>query len=276
MVYPISMTTTPFIGFILMIITALTGCATTMTTSTTDQHRPALQIFDMPVEVNGKQYACKIMVNEHATLGGPALLFLHGAGECGTDGVRQTHVGLPRYAMQNPEMWPFVLIVPQKPSVNSEWEDHHQAITLMLDQAAQKGFYDPDRLAITGLSQGGHGTVTIAGMHPERFRAAGPVCPYVRSVFDQDRNRIPRTPATSETPQVMRAANRLSGMPTWIHHGASDSVVPVGESQSLYAALKNLDADTRYSEYPGVDHNSWDNAYTDQAFSDWFAQHLGA
>ncbi len=274
MVYPTTMTTTPFIGFILMIITALTGCASTPNTSPDQTKLPALQIYDMPVEVNGQQYACKIMVNEHATLGGPALLFLHGAGECGTDGVRQTHVGLPRYAMQNPEMWPFVLIIPQKPSVNSEWEDHDQALTQILEQAAQKGFYDPDRLAITGLSQGGHGTIAVASMHPERFKAAAPVCAYVSTIFDSDRKRIERQPATPETPAVIQAAQSLAAMPTWIHHGDSDVVVPVAESRSLYAALQKLDADTRYSEYPGVNHNSWDNAYTDQQLSDWFAEHL--
>ena len=274
MVYPEVMTTTTLIGSILMILTTITGCVSTP--SATDRSpQPSMRIYDLPVEVDGQQYACKVIVNEHATLGGPALLFLHGAGECGTDGVRQTHVGLPRYASEFPEMWPYVLIVPQKPSINSEWEDHDAAITLMLEQASAQGLYDPDRLAITGLSQGGHGTITIASMHPDRFKAAAPVCAYTLSIFDQDRQRIERQPATPETPAVIRAAQSLAAMPTWIHHGDSDVVVPVAESRSLYAALQKLDADTRYSEYPGVNHNSWDNAYTDQQLSDWFAEHLG-
>lgn len=269
------MTPTHSIGYILMILMSIAGCTSSQQHTTASHAEPVLLIFDLPVEVDGQQYACKVMINQHARMGGPALLFLHGAGECGTDGVRQTHVGLPRYAMEVPEKWPFVLIIPQKPTVNSEWEEHDTAIMLMLDRAAQQGFYDPSQLAITGLSQGGHGTITIAGRHPDRFRAAAPVCGYVRSVFDKARNRIPRTQAAAQNPETAAAAESLAGLPTWLHHGDSDVVVPVAESRALYAALQKLNADTRYSEYPGVNHNSWDNAYNDQAFSDWFAGHLG-
>ena len=269
-------TLTAYIGSILMLITSITGCAATQHTTDHQPPLPSMRIYDLPVEVDGQEYACKVMVSEHAQLGGPALLFLHGSGECGTDGVRQTHVGLPRYAMEHPEMWPFVLIVPQKPSVNSEWEDHEEALMLMLDQAAEMGLFDPDRLAITGLSQGGHGTITIASLHPERFKAAAPVCGYVRSVFNDDGVRMPRTPTTADTPEVIESAKRLSLMPTWIHHGGADSVVPVTESRSLHQALVRLNAETLYSEYPGVDHNSWDNAYIDQELSDWFAEQLDA
>ncbi|HCT44911.1 MAG: hypothetical protein CMJ35_06510 [Phycisphaerae bacterium] len=256
-------------------IILLPGCATSASRSGAEPDTP-LRIYDLSFELNEQQYACKVIINEAATMGGDALLFLHGAGECGTDGMSQLLVGLPRNAIQNPEMWPFVIIAPQKPTRNSEWEDHDLAVLYMLDQAAEKGLYDPDRLAITGISQGGHGTITIAGRYPDRFKAAAPVCGYVRSVFDENRVRIPREPTTPTTPEVVQAANSLSGMPTWIHHGGADSVVPVTESQSLYGALQNLDADTRYSEYPGVNHNSWDNAYSDQALSDWFADLLRA
>ncbi|MFG0246155.1 MAG: prolyl oligopeptidase family serine peptidase [Phycisphaerales bacterium JB052] len=253
----------------------LPGCASSGSRSGAELVTP-LRIYDLSFDLNAQHYACKVLINEAATKGGAALLFLHGAGECGTDGLRQLHVGLPRNAMQDPEMWPFVIIAPQKPTVNSEWEDHDLAVMHMLDQAAKLGLFDPERLAITGLSQGGHGTITIAGLHPDRFSAAAPVCGYVRTVFDADRNRIPRTPTTADTPEVVQAANTLNGMPTWIHHGGADSVVPVSESRSLSEALQNLGADTRYSEYPGVNHNSWDNAYTDQALSDWFAELLNA
>ena len=234
----------------------------------------ALRIYDISTEINGQRYACKVMVNEAATLGGQALLFLHGAGECGTEGVRQLHVGLPRYAMEKPQRWPFVIIAPQKPSVNSEWEDHDEAILALLDTAAEMGLYDPQRLGITGLSQGGHGTITIAGLYPDRFKAAAPVCPYVRPVFNGDRERISNPEATADIPEIVAAAQKLKGMPIWLHHGDADVVVPVAESRALFGALRTLGADTRYSEYPDVNHNSWDNAYVDRDFSEWFQEHL--
>ena len=235
---------------------------------------PALRIYDLSTKIDGQQYACKVMVNEAATIGGQALLFLHGAGECGTDGVRQLHVGLPRYAMQRPDRWPFVIIAPQKPTVNSEWEEHDKAVMALLDKAAEMGLFDPDRLAITGLSQGGHGTIAIAGLHPERFKAAAPVCPYVRPVFDRDRERIQREPATADNPDIIAAAEKLRVIPVWLHHGDADSVVPVSESRALFGALRAMGAEPRFSEYPDVNHNSWDNAYVDRDFSEWFQKLL--
>jgi len=252
-----------------LMLAALTGCSTPKR-SAEPAMKPALHIHDISMEIDGQRYACKVMVNEAASIGGSALLFLHGAGECGTEGVRQLHVGLPRYAMESPEDWPFVIIAPQKPTVNSEWEDHAHAVVALLDKAADMGLYDPDRLAITGLSQGGHGTITIAGLYPERFRAAGPVCPYIRTVFSKDRQRIPRVPATPEMPETVEAAKGLESMPVWLHHGEADTVVPVSESRALNMALRSLGADVRYSEYPEVNHNAWDNAYTDRQFGDWF------
>lgn len=263
--------------FVLVIVALILsfslGC--TSATRSTDTHmNPSLRIHDISMEIDGQRYACKVMINEAATVGGDALLFLHGAGECGTEGVRQLHVGLPRYAMESPEDWPFVIIAPQKPSVNSEWEHHADAVIALLDKALAMGLYDPNRLAITGLSQGGHGTITIAGLFPERFKAVGPVCPYIRTVFDKDRQRIPRVQATPDMPETVEAANKLATLPVWLHHGDADVVVPVWESRALQSALRTLDADVRYSEYPDVNHNSWDNAYTDPQFSAWFQDHI--
>jgi len=259
---------------LVLLLAALAGCASPKRSAASPM-KPALRIHDISMDIEGQRYACKVMINEAATTGGSALLFLHGAGECGTEGIRQLHVGLPRYAMQSPEDWPFVIIAPQKPTVNSEWEDHSEAVMALLDRAAEMELFDPDRLAITGLSQGGHGTITIAGQHPDRFKAASPVCAYVRPVFNEDRERIARTEATKSDPEVIQAAERLAKLPIWLHHGDADSVVPVQETRAIQQALRALGAEVRYSEYHGVDHNSWDNAYQDSNLSDWFKELLG-
>ncbi len=233
----------------------------------------ATEIIDLSTTIDGTEYRCKVVINPEATKGGAALLFLHGSGECGTDGEKMLRVGLPRYAEDNPEMWPLVLIVPQKPTVDSEWEDHDKAVLRMLDDAAKRGLYDPARLGITGLSQGGHGTITIASRHPDRFVAAAPVCAYIERVWDEDGVRHPWGEADADAPAFKAAAESLAGIPTWIHHGDSDVVVSVEQSRSLHEALEAIDADTRYSEYEGVNHNSWDNAYTDPEFAVWFVEH---
>jgi hypothetical protein len=44
----------------------------------------------------------------------------------------------------------------------------------------------------------------------------------------------------------------------------------------MIAALKEAGGDPKYTEYPGVGHNSWDKAYAETAFYDWlFAQKRG-
>jgi predicted peptidase len=231
-------------------------------------------VIDLSTTIDAQAYPCVVIINKAAKRGGPAILFLHGYGECGTDNRRQTTVGLPRHALAKPDQWPFVLIVPQKPIHNSEWEEHEHAVLHFLDEAAKQGLYDPDKLAITGLSQGGHGTMMLAKAHPDRFVAAAPVCGYLRPVFTQDRERIEHAEPTRETPEFVAAATKLKGLPTWLWHGDADKIVPPADSRALYDALKALDADTRYTELPGVNHNAWDPAYTSTELSDWFKQQL--
>lgn len=234
----------------------------------------APQVIDLSTTIDGQLYPCAVIINKHATKGGAALLFLHGYGECGTDNKLQRTVGLPKHTLANPERWPFVLIVPQKPIHNSEWEEHEHALLHFLDEAAKQGLYDPERLAITGLSQGGHGTIAMASRHPDRFRGAAPVCAYVRPVFTEDRQRIERDPPTPETVEIVETAGAMSVMPVWLWHGDADRVVPAGESRALHDALEALDADSTYTELPGVNHNSWDAAYTSEKLAEWFRELL--
>ncbi len=87
----------------------------------------------------------------------PAVLFLHGRGECGTDGSHLS-VGLPAEIVETPERWPFVVVMPQKPESNVEWEAYDAQVMTLLDIAVRDYGGDATRAAITGLSQGGHGT----------------------------------------------------------------------------------------------------------------------
>ena len=45
--------------------------------------------------------------------------------------------------------------------------------------------------------------------------------------------------------------------------------MPVDESRKMYAALQAAGAKTKYSEYPGVGHNSWDKAYAEPELVPW-------
>jgi len=231
-----------------------------------------IRVDHRTLELDGKTYAWSIMIPPGFEEGGAAILFLHGAGECGTDGEKNLAVGLPRHVREHPERWPFVVIVPQKPTMASEWEDHEAALLAMLDEAADDGLYEPAQLAVTGLSQGGHGTITIASMHPERFQAAAPVCGYVERRISTEGERLKEIPATPEDEAVIDAATKLSKMPVWIFHGSLDDVVPPEESRSLAEALKKLHARVQFTEVADANHNSWDAAYSNPELARWFVE----
>lgn len=230
--------------------------------------------------VDGRGYAWTVVVPRGVEPGGPALLFLHGYGECGEDGLRQLGVGLPPAMLKDPSDWPFVLIAPQKPVPNSEWEDHEQAVLAMLDAGAEEGLYDPDHLVVSGLSQGGHGTIWFAANHPDRFKAAAPVCGYVDRRFSEQGMLIAEAGASPEDPGMIATAGALEGMPVWLFHGGKDDVVPPEESRSLFAALggKPTGDDAppgrvRFTEFPQANHNSWDAAYAEPELAVWLLRH---
>ncbi len=235
---------------------------------------PAPERVNLKTTIDEQEYTCAIVINEAAIKGGPAILFLHGYGESGTDNDKQLTVGLPTHMDNDPERWPYVLIAPQKPIFNSEWEDHEQAVLDFLDQAIEKGLIDPDRVAITGLSQRGHATIIFAKDHPDRFVAAAPVCGYLRPIFNEPRQRINHPKADAELPEFNQAALQLKDMPIWFWHGEIDSIVPVEESRAMHEALLAIDANTNYTELPAVDHDAWDPAYSSEELADWFKSYL--
>lgn len=231
-----------------------------------------VRVHKQTMELNGVTYAWAIMIPPGVEEGGPAILFLHGAGECGTDGEKNLAVGLPRHVRENPDQWPFVVIVPQKPTRESEWEDHAEAVLAMLDEVAEEGLYEPARLAITGLSQGGHGTITLASMYPERFRAAAPVCGYIDRRYDEGVRVQVEVPAALDDSKMSDIVQALKNMPVWLFHGEKDEVVPPEESASLNRALSEVEADVRYTSYPNAYHNSWDFAYSEKELAKWFVE----
>jgi predicted peptidase len=61
----------------------------------------------------------------------------------------------------------------------------------------------------------------------------------------------------------------LARVPFWVFHGDADAVVPVARSREMVEAIRAAGGNVQYTEYPGVNHNSWDNAYGDAAAIEW-------
>ncbi len=188
----------------------------------------------------------------------PLVLFLHGAGERGSDNKSQLKY-LPTW-MAEPKMraeHPCYLIALQCPAdskwVNSPWdkatsqplpkepaEPMKMAIAIMNDVVKNEAV-DPDRVYLTGLSMGGYGAWDLAARMPEKFAAAVPIC------------------GGGDDKQ----AEKLAKLPIWCWHGDADSAVPVQRSREMIAAIKKAGGNPKYTELPGVGHDSWTKAYTD-------------
>ncbi len=182
----------------------------------------------------------------------PAILFLHGAGETGTDGQRQAAVGLGPAVRQNAEAWKFIILFPQKPPTGGRgWIAHEKLILAMLEKTRKEYSVDASRLYCTGLSMGGMGTWALAAKHPDLFAAIAPICGG-------------GDPAT---------ADRLKSIPIWNFHGDQDKAVPIARSQSMIDAIKAAGGNPKFTIYPGVGHNSWDKAYREEKLHEWFLQH---
>jgi predicted peptidase len=199
----------------------------------------------------------------------PCLVFLHGMGECGTDGRKQMTVGLVPAVERNPERWPFVVIAPQKPDAMSAWEDHDVAVLTILDALIERGVVDGNRVALTGLSQGGHGTIVIGARYAARFRAAVPVCGYIAPEWSAGGVR---SWTAEDHPLIAGYAESLSAMPMWLAHGALDSVVPMRESELLVKALYAAGASPKFTVVREAGHNSWDAMYGDSEVAAWLVE----
>jgi predicted peptidase len=199
----------------------------------------------------------------------PLILFLHGAGEWGTDGHKQVTVGLGPAVKKREKTFPFLVIFPQSQKqtwpidVNNReelrgilatWSDQDaegQRALGMLAEVEKSYRVDPERVYLTGISMGGFGTWTLAASHPDRWAAMVPICG----------GGDPKT------------ADTIKDIPCWCFHGDVDEAVPVDRSRTMMRALWAAGGHPNYTEYPGIGHNSWDKAYATPDLYEWLLRH---
>lgn len=222
------------------------------------------------VEVSGVSYKYQVFVPSDWTPGEkwPVILFLHGAGQRGSDGEEQTDEGLPELLRQRPD-FPAVVVMPQCRRRTWWGDPAMEAQTLKaLERSMAELNGDPQRLYLTGLSMGGYGTWAFGYKYPNRFAALVPVCGGVtsRRAFP-----IPDWHPAARAPDdpYGETASKIARIPVWAFHGDADYSVPVTESRKLTEALKAAGGNVRYTEYPGVGHNSWDRAYREEELIPW-------
>src|SRR5207245_5937977 len=228
-----------------------------------------------PVTLAGRSYHYQVFVpfSYSPAQRWPIILFLHGAGERGEDGLLPTQVGLGAAVRKNPGRFPAIIVFPQAPA-DSLWAGPSDQMAIAaLDQTGREFQIDSDRVYLTGLSMGGYGVWYLAYRFPSRFAALVPICGFATVFSAAARLFTPIVPADSGAPYDA-LARQLRRVPTWIVHGEIDQVVPVEQSRQAAAALKAVGAPVRYLEVLGTNHNVWDAAYGSPALVSWlFAQH---
>ena len=186
----------------------------------------------------------------------PLMLFLHGAGERGSNLAKVTVHGPAKIVKDRPD-FPFILVSPQCPS-GQTWSD--ETLLGLLDEILGEYRVDKSRVYLTGLSMGGYGTWSLGLRHPERFAAIAPIC------GGGDILPVLLPPPGEES--------ILKKLPVWVFHGAKDPLVPLSESERMVAALKRIGNETvKLTVYPDAEHDAWTETYNNQELYDWLLEH---
>ncbi|MEE3034970.1 MAG: prolyl oligopeptidase family serine peptidase [Bacteroidota bacterium] len=197
----------------------------------------------------------------------PLLVFLHGAGERGIDNKLQLFHGSNLFLEKEfREQYPAIVVFPQCP-LESYWatiidrpepmkfeysKDPKDNAILdlvegMINDLVKKYGVDEKRIYIGGLSMGGMGTFEMVYRNPRMFAAAFAVC-------------------GGANPKISKKIRQ----PAWrIDHGDKDNVVPIIHSKLMYEAMKKEKIDVIFKIHKGVNHNSWDNLFSDPDFIPW-------
>ena len=183
----------------------------------------------------------------------PVILFFHGSGEGGTDGIMPTTVGIGPAIQAHPERYPAIVVFPQQRpglSVDNLW-------SASFAKTLEEYTIDRSRMYATGLSAGAY-AVWFQGpwLIQHDFAALMPIA------------------GGGNT----NDAAALATIPIWAFHGDADTSVPVSESRKMVDAVRAINGDNlNYTEFPGLGHNSWDTVYGNEEYIAWLLrQRLGS
>lgn len=228
-------------------------------------------------EGNTLQYRILYPLNYNKAKTYPVITFLHGSGERGSnneaqllhggamfinDTVRNTLNAIVIFPQcPNDSMWRHMKVTTDSFSITGHSFDLNFTpapttpallVKLLLDSLVSSKKADKKRMYIGGLSLGGFGTFDMIERYPKFFAAAFPIC------------------GGGDT---MMASKYSKIIAVWLFHGDIDKSVDVKNSRQYYAALQNLHAEVKYTEYPGVGHNSWDNVFVEKELLPWVLSH---
>ena len=176
----------------------------------------------------------------------PMIVFLHGAGERGTDPNRIKVHGIPKM-IDNGLSVRAIVLAPQVPDERHVWNTVVDAAMELINKIKAEQPVDPDRVSVTGISMGGYGTWEIALSYDKEFSAIAPICGGAMSW----RGGI------------------LKDMPIRAFHGDVDGVVPVVNTYDIVDNIISQGGKPAFMVLHNVGHDSWIFAYEQTNVIEW-------
>jgi dienelactone hydrolase len=183
----------------------------------------------------------------------PVMLFFHGAGEpgCPANGglynnEKQLLNGGQYFRdVVDSNKFDGFLLYPQVVVGNdcsSSWPTANDVPVLaFLDSLAKYARYDPDRLFVNGLSDGGKQTWRFARSYPQRIASVGP------------------SSMSAMTSDLISMVH----IPVFFASGGKDSNPSPAQSQATVTAFTNLGGNLKYILYPELGHSVWNQLWAE-------------
>ncbi|AUP77907.1 carboxylesterase family protein [Flavivirga eckloniae] len=200
----------------------------------------------------------------------PVMLFLHGAGERGSNNTSQLVHGSKLFASEDHTTnFPAIVIFPQCPK-NSFWASVKadrtsrpikfefpldaeptkpmQLVIKLMETIVSRPYVNKQQIYVGGLSMGGMGTFEMVYRKPEWFAAAFSIC-------------------GAGNPKATKVYAKTT--PFWIFHGANDDVVNPQLSLKMVEGILENGGKPNVSLYAKDNHNSWDSAFAESELLPW-------
>jgi len=241
---------------------------------TRDSHKHPQQetgFLNRRIQIGGASYRYQVYVPEEWRKDDhklwPVILFLHGRGERGSEGMWQTQIGLPEAIRDHPERWPFIVVMAQC-SLDRYWTDREMLGMAMaeLDVETAEFHGDAAHTYLSGLSMGGYGSWELAREYPTRWAAIAIAAGGIFWSYAPE-----RWAQSSILPgEYAQAVGRT---PVWLFHGAEDNVVAPRQDELMYSAFKAAGGHVRLWVYQGLKHDCWTRAFNEPELPRWLLLH---
>jgi pimeloyl-ACP methyl ester carboxylesterase len=258
---------------IVTIVTIIIILFTLMPASYSQRLKPGPQdlSFFSKVDETDQPYAIYIPKNFDENKKYPLVVFLHGAWSNHRLGLRRafgqgnnqgSNFNKPGYMVKENDLeasryFPvlkdvdYIVAAPYARGTAGYQGIPEQDVYEMLDDIKSRLPVDENRIYLTGLSMGGGGSLWLGLTRPDIWAAIAPVCP---------------APPTETAELYLNASN----LPVHLFIGTKDGLYKT--ALEWKSRLLNTAKPFDFTEYPGVDHNSWEYAYKDGYIFEWFSQ----